>query len=88
MLTFRKKIRMEETPKINHFLVPEHVKLTEEEKNEFLEKNNVSAKQLPQILARDPAIKLLNANVGDLIKISRKSPTAKRTEFYRVVVNG
>ncbi len=77
---------MEETQKINHFLVPHHIKMSEEDKKAFLDKNNISIHQLPQILATDPAIQLLGAVVGDVIKISRKSPTAKKTEFYRVVV--
>lgn len=80
--------RMEEILKINHFLVPQHTKMPEEEKKEFLDKNNISINQLPQILASDPAIQPLNVVVGDIIKISRKSPTARKTEFYRVVVNG
>jgi DNA-directed RNA polymerase subunit H len=79
---------MEETLKINHFLVPQHIKISEEEKKEFLDKNNINVNQLPQILSTDPAIQQLNAVVNDVIKISRKSPTAKKTEFYRVVVNG
>lgn len=82
---------MEETAQtqiINHFLVPLHEKMSEEEKQEFLIKNNISTKQLPQISSNDAAIKSLNANIGDVIKITRKSPTAKETIFYRVVING
>jgi DNA-directed RNA polymerase subunit H len=76
------------TQKINHFLVPEHTKLSEQEKTEFLNKCNIAVKQLPQIKSSDPAIKTLNVIVGDVIKIIRKSPTAGTTEFYRVVING
>lgn len=73
---------------INHFLVPLHEKMSEEEKQKFLEEKNVSSKQLPQILSSDAAIKNLNASVGDVIKITRKSPTAKEITAYRVVIEG
>lgn len=78
----------ETTQKIDHYLVPRHTKLSEEEKQEFLNAEDISSVQLPQILATDPSIKELSANVGDVIKIVRKSPTAKETTFYRVVING
>lgn len=79
---------MEEFKITEHFLVPEHIKLSEEEKNKLLGKHNISVKQLPMIKLTDPAIKHLDAKVGDVIKIVRWSPTAKTTEFYRMVVNG
>ena len=37
------------------------------------------------ISAKDPAIKELNAEVGDVIKIIRDSPTERDAVFYRVV---
>lgn len=78
----------EQPQKINHFLVPEHVRLSKEEKEEFLNKENFGTRQLPQILRNDPAIAHLGAEVGDVIKIIRQSPTARQTIFYRVVING
>lgn len=71
-----------------HILVPEHTKATEEEKKAILEKYNVSIRQMPKILEKDPAIKHLDIKAGDLIKIRRASPTNKETIFYRVVVHG
>ncbi|MBS3175450.1 DNA-directed RNA polymerase subunit H [Candidatus Woesearchaeota archaeon] len=71
-----------------HFLVPEHIKLTEEEKTILLNKYNITIKQLPMIDIKDPALKDLNPKVGEVIKIVRWSPTSKTTEFYRVVVDG
>lgn len=71
-----------------HILVPEHVKLTEEEEKAVLEEFNVSKDEIPKILASDPAIQHLGPEYGNIIKIIRKSDTNTQTEFYRVVVNG
>lgn len=38
--------------------------------------------------ANDPLAKLLNAKIGDVIKIIRKSETAGEADYYRVVVKG
>jgi len=71
-----------------HFLVPEHIKLSAEEKNNFLNERNLAVKQLPAIKKTDAAIQNLSLEVGDIIKILRKSETTGESEFYRVVVSG
>ncbi len=71
-----------------HELVPEHKKLSEENKNKLLEKMNLSLRQLPQILQVDPAIQHLEAEPGDVIQIIRKSETVGESVYYRVVVHG
>ena len=68
-----------------HELVPEHIKLTEEEKKKILEKYNVSARQMPSILKTDPAIQHLVPVSGDLIMVKRKSATAGESAYYRMV---
>ncbi|MBI4448026.1 DNA-directed RNA polymerase subunit H [Candidatus Woesearchaeota archaeon] len=70
-----------------HILVPKHTKLDEKEIQEVLEKYNVALRQLPKILKSDPAIKELNVNPGDVIKITRISPTTGKSDFFRVVLN-
>ncbi len=70
-----------------HYLVPKHVKLNEKEKQELLEKYSITVKELPKILRKDPAIVHINAAVGDVIKITRDSPTAIKADFYRGVVD-
>jgi len=71
-----------------HNLVPKHIKLSEEEKQEVLKKHNLSLNQLPMILLSDAAIQNLKPEVGDVIKIMRPSPTVIESAFYRVVVYG
>ena len=69
-----------------HVFVPKHIKLSDEEKKEFLESRNLSKAQLPQIEKEDPALAHLDAKKGDLIRITRKSPTTGEAMIYRVVI--
>ena len=71
-----------------HELVPKHILLGAQEKEALLKKYGITLRQLPRMLALDPLVKLLNCNVGDVVKIIRKSETAGDTEYYRVVVKG
>ena len=77
---------MPKTIKIqDHILVPKHVLLTKEEAQALFVKYNITPSQMPMIFAKDPAIKDLNAEVGDIIKILRNSPTENDAVFYRIV---
>ncbi|MDD5588339.1 MAG: DNA-directed RNA polymerase subunit H [Candidatus Nanoarchaeia archaeon] len=69
-----------------HSLVPEHIKLTEEEKKQLLQSYNISIKQFPAISQDDAMAKKLNLKIGDVIKIVRKSPTLGQSTYYRVVI--
>ena len=71
-----------------HTLVPKHAKLSEKEKEIVLKKFNISVTQLPRIVKNDSAIKDLKLKLGDVVKITRQSPTAGETVFYRGVTNG
>lgn len=71
-----------------HVLVPEHKKLTKEEKSELLEKYNITVKELPKILKSDPAVSHLALDTGDVIKITRKSQTMGKATYYRAVIRG
>jgi len=41
---------------------------------------------LPKISSEDPAVQLLGAKIGDVLKIKRDSPTAGEFLVYRTVV--
>ncbi len=70
-----------------HILTPKHSKLNDKEKTNVLERYHVTSKELPKILRTDAAIKDLDPKQGDIIKITRKSPTAGESVFYRVVID-
>jgi len=70
-----------------HALVPLHEKMTEKESKAVFEKYHLRMHELPKINSSDPALRNLNAKPGDLIKITRKSPTAGTTVFYRGVID-
>jgi len=60
-----------------HRLVPQHVKLSEEESIEF---KNMYGIKIPSILKTDPVSKFLGFQRGDIIKIIRKDDIS-----YRIV---
>ena len=71
-----------------HQLVCEHSKVADTEKEALLKKYDISLQDLPKIMQYDPAIKHLNAKVGDLIKIERQSKTAGKSAYFREVIEG
>lgn len=73
---------------VAHILIPKHEVMTKEEVEALLKKYNVTKDKLPKIYESDPAIAELNAKPGDVIKITRKSPTAGTAFYYRAVISG
>lgn len=69
-----------------HALIPEHEIVPQDQVPEVLSKHGLKLEKFPRILAEDPAIEGLDAVKGDLIKINRKSATAGRVTYFRVVV--
>ena len=78
---FEKKI-------LEHEWVPKHRIMKPEEVEELLKKYGIKKWQLPKILDSDPVAMILGAKPGDVIEITRKSPTAGEAKYYRVVVRG
>ena len=71
---------------MNHFLVPIHEIVPEEEATEIIKKYGGKKEKFPQILLSDPVIEELQAVKGDLIRITRETPTAGKTVYYRRVI--
>lgn len=71
---------------MKNLLVPKHEVLSAEEAEHILKIYNVIRDEMPKIKIHDPGIKGLNAKVGDIIKITRKSQTAGEAIYYRVVI--
>ncbi|MBN2331120.1 MAG: DNA-directed RNA polymerase subunit H [Candidatus Aenigmarchaeota archaeon] len=69
-----------------HVLVPKHEILSEGEKREVLKAFDATESQLPKIVVSDPVIQLIGARSGNVIRITRKSPTAGEAVYYRIVV--
>jgi len=69
-----------------HFLVPKHILIPDQQVEEILKDLGISLEQIPQILKNDPSIKPMKTKKNDIIKIIRDSPTAGKTVYYRRVV--
>jgi DNA-directed RNA polymerase subunit H len=70
----------------DHRAVPEHSKMNEDEVEELLQKFDAEKDDLPKIERTDAALKQMDVEVGDVIKIKRDSPTAGKTTYYRRVI--
>jgi DNA-directed RNA polymerase subunit H len=45
----------------------------------------IRERDLPRILDSDPVAKIIRARPGQVLRITRKSPTAGETIYYRMV---
>ena len=72
----------------NHIYQPRHEIMPKKEAEEIMRKYNAKPGQLPYIMTSDKAIEDLDVRPGDVIKITRKSPTAGESVYYRYVVEG
>lgn len=69
-----------------HYLVPEHVLIKKEKVAELMAELGIKKDSLPRIYKDDAAIKHLNPEKGDVVKIIRDSVTAGQTVYYRRVI--
>lgn len=70
---------------LEHEYVPEHVVMKNEEVDELLKKYGITKQQLPKIKATDPIAVLMGVKRGQVLRIIRKSLTAGKTDYYRLV---
>jgi len=69
-----------------HFLVPKHEKITEDEvKKLMMELYITNRLHLPLMLKTDPIARYLDLSSGDVVRITRFSPTSGQYYSYRVV---
>ncbi|OPY45417.1 MAG: DNA-directed RNA polymerase subunit H [Methanoregulaceae archaeon PtaU1.Bin222] len=71
---------------LEHVMVPDHQIMSEDEVQQLFSLYTISSEQLPKIYHDDPAVKVIGAKVGDVIRIVRMSHTAGRAESYRLVI--
>ncbi len=73
---------------MEHELVPKHEVLSPEEALKVLKELGVRPDQLPYLRASDPIAIAIGAKPGDIVRITRKSPTAGKIVVYRFVIAG
>lgn len=75
---------------LDHYLVPKHTILCENQIKDLIKSNNLNLNNLPFILSNDPIIKFIGASVGDIILIKRINFLKSLTHsfnIYRLVVD-
>jgi len=68
-----------------HELVPKHWIASDEEINMVLTHYKIKKSQLPRIASDDPAVKVLGALQGQVLRIERDSLTSGTSYYYRLV---
>lgn len=84
----KKEVKKAEFDVTRHELVSKHEILSDQKVEKVLKKYRVKVYQLPRIKTSDPAAKAIDAKAGNVLKITRESPTAGRAISYRYVVKG
>ena len=95
MMAARKSIRSKASrfskstskERVQHMLVPEHLKVSEKEKEELFKAFNITNKELPKIFITDPAVRHLDVKENDIVKVIRIGTTGGKSIFYRGVIN-
>jgi len=73
---------------LNHVLVPEHIIMSNEEKNDIKKQYNiVNDSKFPEISRFDPVATVIGLRPEQLCKIIRSSKTAITSEYFRLCYN-
>lgn len=70
---------------LEHVLVPKHEVVPRTQVQEVLEKYGITLEKLALISVDDPIVTELQADKGDLIKVTRFSHTAGESIYFRLV---
>lgn len=71
---------------LEHVMVPNHEILDDNEVEKVLAEYNIEKEQLPKIFVSDPSAVSIKAEIGNVIRITRQSPTAGHSVYYRMVI--
>lgn len=71
----------------DHVLVPQHEKLSKQERQKILDEYSLKKTQLPRMLITDPGAIYYNAKIGDVFRIIRPSNRSGYYRTYRIVVS-
>jgi DNA-directed RNA polymerase subunit H len=71
---------------LNHVNVPLHVILSDDEVKSLLKQYGIVKEQLPKIRSSDPAVRVVNGAPGQVVKVTRRSPTAGVAVAYRLII--
>ncbi len=70
---------------LDHEMVPQHIVLNEDEKEEIMKHYYVTdIKKFPEISRFDPVAMAIGVRPKQMVKIIRSSPTAIQTYYYRI----
>jgi DNA-directed RNA polymerase subunit H (RpoH/RPB5) len=70
---------------LDHEFVPQHIKLTEDEGKQIMNKYNIMDKsQMPDISRFDPVALAIGLRPGEICKIERTSKTSIQSNYYRI----
>lgn len=81
-----KDITVREFKPLEHRMVPMHEILEKNDLEQTLSEYNINKEQMPKIRVTDPVAVSIKAKVGDVVRITRISPTAGKAIFYRLVI--
>lgn len=70
---------------LEHMLVPKHEIMSDSEIEDELGNADFVKEDLPKIKIDDPVVKHIDAKPGDVLRITRDSPTAGDFVTYRIV---
>jgi DNA-directed RNA polymerase subunit H len=71
---------------LDHELVPKHELVQKKEAEQLMAELHIRPHQLPYVKDADPAVVALGGKPGDIVRITRRSPTAGEVVVYRYVI--